>query len=407
MVTAHGRGALADRLESERGLLNGFLTKPVTPFMLRDAIVVAQAGNKMTVEPQGVPLRLRRLLGLRVLVIDDNAMNLQVARELLLYEGAEVCVANGGELGLSMAIETEPGFDAVLLDIQMPGMDGYACAIGMRSSMRLQSTPIIAMTANVMARERDACLAAGMDAHMAKPIDIDIMVDILQIYCSASLARGAVASAADSTSPAPEPSGWVRQHPFVHLDSALARLGGNRELYISLAMTFSTEAKAFFDALSELMQPLDIRSAGDLLHTFKSAAGIVGAAPLESYCAAFEQKLRNNVLTFDTSRVLAEIGRLVHASIGELENVTVDLAHALEAEGETTLIASAVSLPLLDLLDELALLLKGSNMGALAVMERIELLHGGARLADLSASIARLDFPAALRHCQQLNSGFS
>lgn len=407
MVTAHGRSALAERLESERELLSGFVTKPVTPSMLRDAIVAAEAGHIMTAEPQGAPLRLRRLLGLRVLVVDDNAMNLQVARELLLHEGAEVCVASGGVLGLSMAVEAEPGFDAILLDIQMPEMDGYACAIGMRSSMRLQSTPIIAMTANVMARERDACLAAGMDAHMGKPIDIEIMVDLLQTHCRDTLAHGAVSTVADSTSPTSEPLRCVNLNAFIDLNSALARLGGNHALYLSLAVTFSTEAKAFLDALTELLPSLEIRLASDLLHTFKSAAGIVGAAPLASYCAGLEQELRNNVLPSDISRVLAQIGRLVNASIAELETVTADLVDALPVEGTKTLTGPAESLPLLDLLDELALLLKGSNMRALAVMKRLELDYGGASMADLSASIARLDFPAARRHCQQLRSKVS
>lgn len=407
MVTAHGRDALAERLESERGMLNGFLTKPVTPCMLREAIVAAQAGHVMTTEAQAPPLRLQRLSGLHVLVIDDNAMNLQVARELLLHEGAEVSVANGGALGLSMALEAEPGFDAVLLDIQMPEMDGYACAMRMRSSMRLHSTPIIAMTANVMAREREACMAAGMDAHMGKPIDIDMMVDLLQTHCQASLAQGAVSETTDSTPPAPEPLPGFDQPSFIDLPAALSRLGGNRTLFLSLAVTFSTEAKAFIAALSEQLPSPDIRSAADLLHTFKSAAGIVGAAPLQSYCAALEQQLRHNIHPSDVSRVLAEMGRLVHASIAELANVTAKLADALRAEGTTTSVASPVSLPMRDLLDELALLLKGSNMRALAVMERIELMHGGAHLADLSASVARLDFPAARRHCEQLRAQFS
>ena len=407
MVTAHGRGALAERLESERGLLNGFLTKPVTPFMLRDAIVVAQTGYLMTAEPQVAPTSLRRLLGLRVLVVDDNAMNLQVARELLLHEGAEVCVANGGALGLSMAVEAEPGFDAILLDIQMPEMDGYACAIGMRSSLQLKSTPIIAMTANVMAREREACIAAGMDAHMGKPIDIDLMVSLLQTHCSAGLARSAVSRTADSTSPsaAPEPKRWADQSEYIDLDSALARLGGNRTLFLNLAVTFSTEAQAFLDVIYEQLPSLNIRSAADLLHTFKSAAGIVGAAPLQSYCSALEQDLRSEVLPSDVSVVLAELRQLVNFSIAELERVTAGLAVTLAGERTAPSIPSAV--PLLTLLDELSLLLEGSNMRALAVMERIELLYGGPHLANLSASIARLDFPAARRHCQQLRSEVS
>ncbi|MEJ7805393.1 MAG: response regulator [Telluria sp.] len=404
MVTAHGRGALAERLESERGLLNGFLTKPVTPSMLWDAIAEAAAGHTITAEPQVAPWRLRRLLGLRVLVIDDNAMNLQVARELLQHEGAEVCVANGGALGLSMAIEATVGFDAILLDIQMPEMDGYACAVAMRANARLHTTPIIAMTANVMATERAACLAAGMDAHLGKPIDIHTMVELLQFHCGACLERGAGCGDETTETLAPQPSSRPHGTAFIDTDAALERLGGHRALFVSLAVTFSSEAKVSLLAIGEHLSTQDLRAAADLLHTFKSAAGIVGATRLQSYCTTLESDLRNAIAPSDPGLVLAEMARLVHASIAELEIVTHKLALMLAADRPTATNMSAMSPPLHELLDELATLLLGSNMGAIAVMEQIESLYGGAYLNTLSASVARLEFSAARCQCLQLLS---
>ena len=408
MVTAHGRGALAERLESERGLLNGFLTKPVTPSMLWDAIVDAAAGHTTTTEPPLVPWRSQRLLGLRVLVIDDNALNLQVARELLLHEGAEVRVANGGALGLLMAIEATPGFDAILLDIQMPEMDGYACAEAMRSNPRLQTTPIIAMTANVMAEERAACLACGMDAHLGKPIDIDTLVELLRFHCGASVEPGAVSGELTTDTLAPQPSPQADGTGYIDMDAAVKRLGGHQALYLSLATTFSTEATVFLVAIREHLQAEDLGAAAELLHTFRSTAGTVGATQLQSYCTTLESGLRTAVVPFDPRLVLCDMARLVHASIAELELITHHLALVREAaNAPTEPIVSAVSTPLPDLLDELASLLQRSNMGALTVMNRIELLHGRAALAELSSSVARLDFTAALHHCMQLRSKVS
>ncbi len=400
MVTAHGRSALAERLECEPGLLNGFLTKPVTPSMLRDAIIDAAAGHTITGEPQVAPSRSRPLLGLRVLVIDDNAMNLQVARELLLHEGAEVWIAHDGTQGLSMAIEATPGFDAVLLDIQMPEMDGYACAMAMRANPRLQTTPLIAMTANVMTQEREACLAAGMDAHLGKPIDIHNLVELLQFHCGASLARGAGSVLTHTMAPQPSP----RAHAFIAMDAALERLGGHQDLFMRLAATFSSEATAFVLALQEHLLTKDWPGAANLLHTFKSAAGIVGATALQSYCTSVERDLQGGSLACEPHTVITKMAHLVRASIAELENATHHLAAMPASDATTELNGPAMSSSLHDLLGELALMLERSNMGAIAVMNRIELLHGGVGLAALSASVARLDFTAARQHCLRLRS---
>ncbi len=324
MVTAYGRGAMAERMASERSLLNGFLIKPVTPLMLSDAIVAAQQGLGME-SASLIDRQVKRLANLRVLVVDDNTLNQEVARLLLMHEGALVSVASNGEEALEKAIGALPGFDAVLLDIQMPGMDGYACARAMRARLPLKATPIIAMTANVMASDREACRLAGMDAHLAKPIDAQALVDILHTHCSAFLERDRVPSAM----PPPTPALPLAQKGLIDVDAAIGRLGGNKALFVALVDTFYTEASAFIVAIRQYLGDADIALAADLLHTFRSAAGIVGASALQSYCSSLETSLRRGSAPSHVGLVLEEIDKLLDGSIAELKLVSQRLRTAL------------------------------------------------------------------------------
>jgi CheY-like chemotaxis protein len=124
--------------------------------------------------PQG------RLHGMHILVVDDNLINQQVARELLSKEGAVVTLAGDGQLGVNAVAEASPMFDVVLMDLQMPVMDGYAATRKIRQELGLLALPIIAMTANAMASDRQACLDAGMNEHVGKPFDFSALVALLQ-----------------------------------------------------------------------------------------------------------------------------------------------------------------------------------------------------------------------------------
>jgi PAS domain S-box-containing protein len=126
------------------------------------------------------PAKPRRLEGLRLLVVEDNLVNQQVARELLKHEGAMVEIADNGELGVAAVASAAPQFDAVLMDLQMPVMDGYAASRAIRQKLGLTRLPIIAMTANAMASDREACLAAGMNEHVGKPFNLKHLVEVLQ-----------------------------------------------------------------------------------------------------------------------------------------------------------------------------------------------------------------------------------
>src|SRR5262249_8629431 len=172
MVTAFGRDEV--REEAERIQLDGFLVKPVTRSMLVDALVSAfadasdQAAAVANATAEGVSLA-----GLRVPLVEDNDIKQQIAVELLEGVGAKVDIANHGREAVDRLFggPTPPPYDVVLMDLQMPVMDGHQATAKIRSDPRFQELPIFAMTAHATLEERDLCLANGINGPIAKPID--------------------------------------------------------------------------------------------------------------------------------------------------------------------------------------------------------------------------------------------
>jgi signal transduction histidine kinase/CheY-like chemotaxis protein len=379
MVSARARAELAQRGANERAWLSGYLTKPVTSSMLLDAV--------MDVTAVHAPSRLapaagqsRRLDGMRLLVVDDNAMNLQVARELLAHEGANVETAMSGAAALSLMGATQGVFDAVLMDIQMPDMDGYAVTQNLRALPRMAALPIFAMTANAMPSDRLRSLAAGMADHLAKPIDLERLVATLLAHCRPLLAQ---------TLPTAAPERANEHDMALDLDSALQRLGGNTKLYMTLRTAFGDEWAAVSAALGSELDRADVGAAADRLHAFKSSAGTVGAARMQRYCSQLEQQLRSGTPA-PSAVVMSELGALAVQTFASLDQVHFDavgMAPALAPAGAT----------LRPLLDELAVYLEGQNMDALARAEHLaDLCDGSAELQEINRCLAVLDFPGAL-----------
>lgn len=187
MVSANGRAMMAERTADEQALLNGFLVKPVTASMLLDAVMDAQAASATAATganpaaPQ-VLSKPRRLDGMRLLVVEDNKINQLVAKGLLKQEGAEITLADNGQLAVDLLLAKPDAFEAVLMDVQMPVMDGYEATRALRALPVFADLPVIAMTANAMASDREACLAAGMNDHVGKPFEIDHLVRTLQHF---------------------------------------------------------------------------------------------------------------------------------------------------------------------------------------------------------------------------------
>jgi two-component system sensor histidine kinase/response regulator len=177
MVTAYGREDVLK--QAEKNGLENVLIKPVTSSTLFDTIVGVLRADQETNGHVEVAssFEIARTRGTRVLLVEDNEINQEVAIGLLEDAAIQVDLAENGEIAVRMAQEND--YDAVLMDMQMPVMDGIAATRAIRSDPRFTSLPIIAMTANAMDADREKCLEAGMNDHIGKPIDPDQLFSVL------------------------------------------------------------------------------------------------------------------------------------------------------------------------------------------------------------------------------------
>jgi len=224
MVTAHGRKVHTIQQGTAQVVLDGVVIKPVTGSMLFDAVAdAAAASNSFGLGGHGHDTGPQRLTGLRLLVVEDNAANQQVARELLSHDGASVEVASDGHAAIEAVRKASPAFDCVLMDIQMPEMDGYAAARAIRSELGMTKLPIIAMTANAMDSDRRDALDAGMNDHVGKPFDLTQLIATILHHTGRSQADICIS---DDITP---PSGGNLLRPGFNGVLALARFGGVRD----------------------------------------------------------------------------------------------------------------------------------------------------------------------------------
>jgi PAS domain S-box-containing protein len=278
MVTAHERELIAKTQGKFRPVLDAMLAKPVTASVLFDTVTELRlasgrqpdvAAVARTAAPAPGPADAR-LSGLRVLVVDDNAVNLQVARELLAACGAAISVADGGAAAVDAVCERGREFDLILMDIQMPDIDGYAATAAIHARLGNGAPPIVAMTANAMSSDRDAAHAAGMVAHVGKPFDLEQLIGVI-LRC----ARRPIAS-----------------EPCLNVAAALKRLGGSLTVYQMALRGFEGEMEKLTGQLANAMESDSAELGAAALHVMRSLAGMVGAERLAALAQDAEQRLR-------------------------------------------------------------------------------------------------------------------
>ncbi|MDO8699613.1 MAG: response regulator [Rhodoferax sp.] len=288
MLSANGRENLAYRSEEEQKLINGFVVKPATASMLLDAVADATSDGAKLRQVAFVRSSRRQLAGMRILVVEDNLINQQVADELLSAEGAIVSLAANGQLGVDAVKAAAPQFDVVLMDVQMPVLDGYQATGIIRNELGLDALPIIAMTANAMASDRDACLAAGMNEHVGKPFDIGKLVSLL-------IRMTEFKASADDMSGQSSEGSMDRQlddFPGLDLKTALSRMSGMRSLYVRTARYFTKTLDTIIPALRENLQAGQVQKGLMVLHSLKGNAGTLGAIALAKESARLELMLK-------------------------------------------------------------------------------------------------------------------
>ena len=285
MLSDNGRQGLALRSAQEQSLIDGFLVKPVTASMLLEAVVDAGSDNPKLRSATAGRFSKRQLAGMRVLVVEDNLLNQQVADELLAAEGAIVSLAANGQLGVDAVRTAAPQFDAVLMDVQMPVLDGYGATHAIREDLGLVGLPIIAMTANALASDREACLAAGMNEHIGKPFDMAKLVSLLIRMTGFH----ATAEVYQAPAPATDPERPVVAVPGLDLQTALSRMAGMQSLYVRTARDFIQIMDTAIPELQLVLRAQDKKKAMMQLHTLKGNAGTLGASELAEKAAQLEK----------------------------------------------------------------------------------------------------------------------
>ncbi len=265
-------------------------------------------------QPEAVP-SAPRLLGVRLLVVDDSDMNLAVAQRMLVLEGAQVAVVGDGREALGRLRAAPQGFDAVLMDVQMPVMDGLSATRLIRTELGLTGLPVIALTAGVSQSQQETALAAGMNAVLTKPLDLERMVLVLSRWVRPRPEAPAVATGA-RTEGAHASADAFPEIPGIDRASVAERLCGNHALFLELLEHFARDFAAVVPATRRDLAAVDARTALRRMHTLKGNAGMLGAQDLMQAAAALEGAIERGERGLDDrlQALDAGIGALIAAS---------------------------------------------------------------------------------------------
>ena len=278
--------------------VNVFLPKPITASSLFDAVVQAQGVRTHTVS-RALDAPLEREFDARVLLAEDNEVNQMVASELLSRLGIQLDIADNGRIALEMVRAAPDAYDAVLMDMQMPEMDGLTATRGLRGAR--YERPIIAMTANAMKTDLDACLAAGMNDHITKPIERRALLQTLRRWLPRrqppveDANPGATRSEpADSRQPAGAGVQASRNLEGIDVAGSLKRLGLEFESLQRMLVRFADGQGATLEALRAAVASSDFAAVARQAHAIAGAAGNLGADGLHSAAKALERAGREN-----------------------------------------------------------------------------------------------------------------
>jgi signal transduction histidine kinase/CheY-like chemotaxis protein/HPt (histidine-containing phosphotransfer) domain-containing protein len=326
---------------------------------------------------------LPRFPGARVLVVEDNALNQRLAREVLVDLGAQVTLAATGVE--AVAAVTRERFDAILMDVQMPEMDGLEATRRIRALPHGAGIPVVAMTAHALAGSREQCLAAGMTDFIGKPITVRGIATTLARYIAATAAAAAGSGAAPAL---PE------SLPGIAVGRALRRLGGNVALVRTSLLEFRRDYAGMGEALAQALQRGDVKNATRLAHTLKGVASNLAMAELEAAARAVEEAL------LQAAVVAPERLAALHA---ELACVVASCASLQPAP------PVAVPLPAAELdgaLAELRALIERNDFAAHALLQRcahaLSERAGAAAVEALAQALAGFDFAGARRALDEL-----
>jgi two-component system sensor histidine kinase/response regulator len=292
MVTAFGVDTV--RQAAKEKLIDGFLLKPINPSILYDTInSILHLGEKRVLDKSKdidvIENYRAALQDSKVLLVEDNDINLELAIELLRDVGIEPDFARNGREGWEKVKENT--YDCVLMDIQMPEMDGLTATRKIREEERFNSLPILAMTAHAMKGEREKSLSAGMNDHITKPIDPHILYNALIKYIKGEATANSVADFAEKNATADGDAPF--QIEGVDVVNGLKRVAGKQDLYFKLLKTFVDNYTGVTAKAQKMVVEKNVPELAALLHTIAGVAGNIGITELYELAHPVSSELKN------------------------------------------------------------------------------------------------------------------
>ncbi|MCP4042098.1 MAG: response regulator, partial [Gammaproteobacteria bacterium] len=411
MVSAYDQAKVM-RQASRAGVV-GYLQKPVNASVLFDTVMELMGKNLPRAHRRGTDTSRAQATringgGRRILLVEDQPINSQIAAEILERNGFVVEPVENGQLAVEL-IAGDPGaFDAVLMDLQMPVMDGFEATRCIRGLPGGADLPIIAMTAHALERERDKCEETGMNSHISKPVGVDLLLSELSRWLG--IAATEVPVAVGTSQPIPAPTGvFPHRVPGIELAEGVARAMGNRALYAKLLGLFPRQYAEVLETIRQSIKIGDGTAAAREAHALAGSAGNLSMMSLLEAAKALQQALDEGE-SFGVALTLVE----------ERFNEVIDSIHGLDLVPPGAGADSPADHPepgrprenfvedITPLLRELDALLASNNLGSEKlfgrIMESVTDATAIEVLGSVGGSIEQLDYLEARRLLEQFTA---
>ncbi|MCJ8318849.1 MAG: response regulator [Colwellia sp.] len=402
MVTAYGREELSQA--ANKIDISGFLTKPVTASGLLDAILLAMGKDVVSdrhfaEKDYLAENAIAHLQGAKILLVEDNELNQELAMELLTINGLLVTLAENGQEAVDEL--TKQSFDGVLMDCQMPVMDGYTATKTIRALEKYKTLPIIAMTANAMAEDKARVAACGMNDHIAKPINVNGMFITMAKWITPKEPKEKIKMPTELlTSDTNEAE--IPTVLGINTEAGLAVTQNNKTLYLKLLKRFATSYQNFEQLFFDAVQDSDEDAATRCAHTLKGTAGNIGAERVQDAAKALEHACEEaqkseNLIT--DSQLSEQMKSLLKDVVKELNPVVEEL---IKISSPVKSIAKSQTLnreKIKPLFEELKELIEDFDTDAADILEKLEPMFQGTeyyqQLTSLVDAVDAYDFDTA------------
>jgi two-component system, sensor histidine kinase and response regulator len=415
IIVVSGQASKASQKAQDVSYLSTFLQKPVSQSSMFDAIMHG-LGREISLEKAHRKHKDHtsyELAGTRILLCDDNEINRQVGREILESAGILVDVFQDGKQA-SNAITQEVDadyYDAVLMDIQMPEMDGYEATAVIRADARFMDLPIIAMTAHAMQSEHNKCLASGMNDHLTKPVDPEDLFKTLVKWIKPrqenKSKRVQLAPAFKKITPKNEQNPLPLNVKGLDINKGLERLAGNHNLYRELLSIFIKDRSHLIDDLRNAIKANDLKAAAIVTHSIKGVSGAISAHSIFDHSRELEELLHQASSTKNIEQINDTLNNLSSAYrevMSSIEALGIKEVSSLEENEKPSMIFAPEQV--LHLINELEQKLKSHDLAAEdhlnTLIEAMGSNYSLVEINKLKDQVSRLDFASAIATLQNI-----